>query len=100
MELRQPPLGFLKQTLAKVHSIPFTSAHTLILVSDGILERFNAQKEEYGLDRLLLHLQNTLQSGNLSLTGLLENTFAQNDLFANGIANHDDMTGLCLRVTS
>ncbi len=100
MELRQPPLGFLKQTLAKVHSIPFTSAHTLILVSDGILERFNAQKEEYGLDRLLLHLQNSLQSDNLSLTDLLENTFAQNDLFASGIANNDDMTCLCLRVTS
>jgi serine phosphatase RsbU (regulator of sigma subunit) len=100
MELRQPPLGFLKQTLAKVHSIPFTSAHTLILVSDGILERFNAQKEEYGLDRLLLHFQNTLQSGNMSLAGLLKNTFEQNDLFANGIANHDDMTALCLRVST
>lgn len=96
LEIRQPPLGFLKKLQANVQLIPFTKDNIAILVSDGILERFNRQKEEYGLDRLLAQLQIDLQSIDVTMERLLENIFIKNDQFAEGLANHDDMTGLCI----
>jgi serine phosphatase RsbU (regulator of sigma subunit) len=94
LEIRQPPLGFLKQPLVNFQSILFTTSDVVILVSDGILERFNRQKEEYGLERLMKHLQTDLQSSDVTMASLLNNVFTQNDQFAGGLVNHDDMTGL------
>jgi serine phosphatase RsbU (regulator of sigma subunit) len=99
VEMRQPPLGFLKQVRANVQLIPFTADHILILVSDGILERFNRQREEYGLERLMVHVQTDLQSVKLSMATLLENIFTRNDQFAGGLVNDDDMTGLCISLS-
>lgn len=96
IEMRQPPLGFLKQTRANIQLIPFTRDNILLLVSDGILERFNRQKEEYGLERLMAHVQTDLQSVEFGMETLLENIFIKNDQFAGGLINHDDMTGLCV----
>jgi serine phosphatase RsbU (regulator of sigma subunit) len=89
-------LGFLKKMHANVQVIPFTTDTMAILVSDGILERFNREKEEYGLTRLLAHLQTDLQSVDVTMASLLESIFIKNDQFAEGLANHDDMTGLCI----
>lgn len=97
--IQQPPLGFLRSVRYKLTELPFTDNHTLLLASDGILERFNGVKEEYGQERLVSLVTNRL-SGYSSFTHLLDAIFQDTDAFADSIPNHDDMTALCARMTS
>ncbi len=94
LEIRQPPLGFLREIRAKVSEHVFTKNHVLLLVSDGILERFNQQREEYGMDRLSKHLLGNQQKFG-AYEALLDDLFSANNTYAEGLANHDDMTALC-----
>lgn len=95
--IQQPPLGFLRNFRYKLTQIPFTSRHILLLVSDGILERFNPAREEYGQDRLIQAINTTL-SGSESLTRLIEVILQDTDRFATSLPNHDDMTLLGARL--
>lgn len=97
LEMRQPPLGFFKSIKADQKTIPWTHDQLLLLSSDGILERFNPQREEYGYDRLGAMLVRQLDH-TLSLEVLLEEMFRSTDEFANGIHHHDDMTALGARL--
>lgn len=95
--IQQPPLGFLRNFRYKPTQLPFSERHILLLVSDGILERFNPAREEYGQDRLIRVINTTL-SGSESLTPLIEVIFEDADRFAKSVPNHDDMTLLGARL--
>jgi serine phosphatase RsbU (regulator of sigma subunit) len=97
LEMHQPPLGFFKSIKADQQTIPWSHDQVLLLSSDGILERFNDHKEEYGFERLHdLLIQQLAQTRNLET--LLDEVFRSTDQFANGIHHHDDMTVLGARV--
>lgn len=94
--IRQPPLGFMKSIRMELHQLTFSKGDMLILTSDGILERFNRAREEYGLDRLtgLLRQAKTPRD----LQEVLDLIFSDAETFAAGVAHHDDMTALCARL--
>ncbi len=95
--IQQPPLGFLRHFPYRLTQLPFTGNHTLLLVSDGILERFNPAREEYGQDRLITLLNSSL-SGTEPLVRVIDVIFQDTDRFALSIPNHDDMTLLGARL--
>lgn len=77
--------------------LPFAAGNLLVLASDGILERFNKAKEEYGADRLLGLLKSTVSS-HANLQHLLDAIFQDTETYAESIPHHDDMTALCARM--
>ena len=95
--IQQPPLGFLRYCPYRLTQLPFTRNHTLLLVSDGILERFNPDRVEYGQDRLIALLNSSL-SGTEPLVRVIDVIFQDTDRFALSIPNHDDMTLLGARL--
>lgn len=95
--IRQPPLGFMRGLKMELKEQAFTTGDLLVLASDGILERFNRSKDEYGVDRLTGLLKRT-PSPLQNLQELLDNLFSDAEAFAGGVAHHDDMTALCARL--
>lgn len=95
--MRQPPLGFMRGTKMELKEMSFTKGDLLVLASDGILERFNRSKEEYGLTRFTDHLQRAVAPSS-DLQHLLDSIFLDAENFASGVAHHDDMTALCARL--
>ncbi len=96
IEIRQPPLGFFRATKIELTELDFNDSTKLILVSDGILERFNPIKEEYGLDRLLGSIRSVCKADTCAM---VDTIYTDTEAFAEGTANHDDMTVLvaCLK---
>lgn len=94
--IRQPPLGFMRSIRMELRQLSFSKGDMLILTSDGILERFNQAREEYGLDRLTGLLKNATRPRDLQ--EVLDLIFSDAELFAAGVAHHDDMTALCARL--
>ncbi len=95
--IHQPPLGFMRGTKMELTQLPFTASNLLVLASDGILERFNKAREEYGADRLLGLLKATVSS-HVNLQHLLDAIFQDTETYAESIPHHDDMTALCARM--
>ncbi|MBL7849399.1 MAG: SpoIIE family protein phosphatase, partial [Cyclobacteriaceae bacterium] len=94
--IRQPPLGFLRSVRMELRQLHFKKGDLLVLTSDGILERFNRTREEYGIERLTGLLQRAEPHDELQQ--VLDSIFTDTDAFASGVAHHDDMTALCARL--
>lgn len=97
LEMRQPPLGFFRQLKVEQKEIEFQKAHLLILASDGIFERFNRAREEYGWERFKRTTETQLQKST-NVEKLLEAFFKDADVFSEATPHHDDMTALCARL--
>jgi len=82
------PLGILDGAFAD-HKVEMTTGSRLFLYSDGITEAMNSVSEEYGEERIKLHLSNPASS----TKSLLENV---ND-FLNGFPSSDDMTVVMIK---
>ncbi len=97
LEMRQPPLGFFKQMKVGQQEISFATGHMLIVSSDGIFERFNLKKEEYGFERFSRAVEVQLKSS-MDFDQFLNRLFEDADDFSEETPNHDDMTALCARL--
>ncbi|MFZ1808330.1 MAG: SpoIIE family protein phosphatase [Cyclobacteriaceae bacterium] len=96
-EMRQPPLGFFKQMKISQKEIPFVTGQMLIVLSDGIFERFNLKKEEYGFERFSNTAEVQLRVS-MDFDLFLNRIFEDADDFSEDTPNHDDMTALCARL--
>ncbi|MDH4058362.1 MAG: serine/threonine-protein phosphatase, partial [Cyclobacteriaceae bacterium] len=97
LEMKQPPLGFFKLMKITQQEIPFDTAHMLIVSSDGIFERFNLKKDEYGFERFS-HMAESQLKSSLDLDLFLNRIFEDADDFSENTPNHDDMTALCAKL--
>jgi len=97
LEMRQPPLGFFKQIKVDQREIPFVAGQMLIVSSDGIFERFNLKKEEYGFERFSNTVAVQLKTS-MDFDLFLNRVFEDADDFSEDTPNHDDMTALCARL--
>lgn len=97
LEMRQPPLGFFKQMKIGQKEVPFIIGQMLIVSSDGIFERFNLKKEEYGFERFSNATETQLKAS-MDFDLFLNRIFQDADDFSEDTPNHDDMTALCARL--
>ena len=66
----------------------------LVLYTDGVSEAMNAQREQYGVERLVAVLQ---ANPSLPAAGLIDAVKADIAGFTGGAAQRDDLTLLMLR---
>ena len=53
------PIGLLPEAKYEEHSVTMRTKDRLVLYTDGLIEAFNPQEEEFGLGRLLENVSNT-----------------------------------------
>jgi serine phosphatase RsbU (regulator of sigma subunit) len=88
------PLGILSDSSYQSGHIQLAPADLLLIFTDGLVEAFNAQGEEFGEARLLEALA---ASAHLSATDLLPALLRAVDAFVGSTRQHDDITSLVLR---
>jgi sigma-B regulation protein RsbU (phosphoserine phosphatase) len=92
------PLGLFQDSEYEITTLDLQVGDVVLFASDGILESFNSEKEEFGSERLARVLTD-LAPGKPS-EGVSEAILYATDEFAGlSVAPHDDRTLIVLRVT-
>jgi len=91
------PLGIIDDAVYDVTEIKLQSGDTMLLMSDGLPERFNDAGEYLGFERLTAALAR-IKTANLAATQILEHVAHIGDSWANGQPLYDDVTMVILQV--
>ena len=94
--MKGPPLGFFKNLEVPVREIELASNDYLILLSDGLAERFNPDDELWGQDKVEACLLRNCREG-VSASVMAERLYDACDVFADGRGNDDDMTAVIIQ---
>jgi serine phosphatase RsbU (regulator of sigma subunit) len=89
------PLGILEDVDYQETRLQLTPGDRVVFYTDGIVEAMNPQQEIYGFERLLATVQ---EAGCMSADALLKKVVDDIHMFANGAAQHDDVTVIVLSV--
>ena len=93
--LKGMPLGSFDHFPYRQEEIPLNSGDTILFMSDGIPERFNAQKDLYGEERVKQSLVEAIDKPPEDLIAYL---LSEVENWANGYPQEDDETLLVLKV--
>ena len=88
------PVGMLEVATWKDAALRLEPGDLLVLYTDGVSEAMNAQREQYGVERLVAVLQ---ANPSLPAAGLIDAVKADIVGFTGGAAQRDDLTLLMLR---
>ncbi len=88
------PVGMLEVATWKDAALRLEPGDLLVLYTDGVSEAMNAQREQYGVERLVAVLQ---ANPSLPPAGLIDAVKADIASFTGGAAQRDDLTLLMLR---
>ena len=91
------PLGIIDEAIYETTEIKLQPGDTMLLMSDGLPERFNNAGEFLGFDRLTAALAQ-IKTANLTAEQILEHVALIGDSWANGQPLHDDVTMVVLQV--
>ena len=87
-----PPLGIMPDMMYQAICCQFHAGDTLLLYTDGVMEARNAEKQEFGLDRL----QSLLKAGSSHAESTVRDIRQELVAFTNEQPQHDDLTLVCL----
>ena len=99
IELKAPPLGFLKRVNVPTARLQLQTGDALIWVSDGFEERMNARNEEWGAEQVVAALTAICQRESAG-EAIARELIAACDRAADGRSNDDDMTIVVIKVLS
>ena len=88
-----PPLGFMEGMNYKMNMVNTRSGDKIFIYSDGLVETSNANKEQYGLQRLHNDLNEHWQKDNETALQIIRDNFT--DFAVNYI---DDVSALMLEI--
>ena len=91
------PLGMKEDSTYEERTVQLHTGDIVLLLTDGITEAMNAQKELFGVERLELCLQQADLSA-LSAQQIQNQITGCVRQFSNGTAQHDDMTLVVVKV--
>lgn len=91
-----PPLGLMRELKIKSISLTLAPGDSLILLSDGFPERMDHEDRVWGYEKLEEVLLTSLQKSENS-DAVIGQLKEENDLFAAGRENDDDMTVVIIR---
>jgi serine phosphatase RsbU (regulator of sigma subunit) len=97
--MRCPPLGYLRKLNPVILDPEVEAGDTLIFLTDGFHERFDAENRIWGRRGLETALEKICREAE-TVEAIPRGLFAACDAFAHGRANEDDMTVLVIRFTS
>ena len=95
-ELREGglPAGMFDDSRYEPQCVLLEPGDAVLFLSDGLTEALNADREEFGADRLVKTCE---ENRNASAPALLDRIFAAVDAFAAGQRQHDDMAAAALK---
>lgn len=97
IELKGPPLGFLKEIKTTNKVIKLNAGDKLLFVSDGFSERMNKENKIWGYYSLVNQVK-SICCQHSDAKNIIEELNLACDNFSQGIANSDDMTVLILDI--
>jgi sigma-B regulation protein RsbU (phosphoserine phosphatase) len=89
------PLGILEEVDYKETQLKVRPGDRVIFYTDGIVEAMNKKEEIFGFDRLMGVIK---EAGSMSADSLLKEILARVSSFADGAAQHDDLTVIVVSV--
>jgi sigma-B regulation protein RsbU (phosphoserine phosphatase) len=98
LDLKAPPLGFLKKIPVPTRRVRLEPGDALVFVSDGFAERLDADRQQWGYDTVDRELLAICRSEE-SASAIAARLFEACDAFANGRETDDDMTVLVVKAT-
>lgn len=90
------PLGMREDTVYAERTVPLSSGDVLVLLTDGITEAMNSEREQFGQERLE-QLFRRLNHRTLSSQHILDCVAEELRRHTGGAAQHDDMTMVVVR---
>jgi serine phosphatase RsbU (regulator of sigma subunit) len=90
------PLGILDEAQYEETQLRLESGDRIILYTDGVVEAMNEKEELFGFDRLLEVVKNSQAT---TAETLLEEIKGKVNEFADGAAQHDDITIIVIQAT-
>ena len=90
------PLGMMEEADYQEVSLKLRSNDLLLFYTDGVVEAMNEKKEMFGFERLESIVKDT--SNNQSAKGIVQDVVGQVQQFTAGVAQHDDMTLVVVKV--
>ena len=90
-----PPVGLLQTCAYDVGSIALNPSDLMVAYTDGVIETRNASGEQWGVERLLRTLKTADNRTPIKLSSEITDAV---DAFSCGVAQHDDMALVILRV--
>lgn len=90
------PIGVEETGQYRSRSVAFPAGSTVVLFTDGVVEAFNPEGEEFGDQRLYAAIQGTRHdlADEWSSDHLLQGVMSRLDGFVSGAPQHDDITML------
>ena len=89
-------VGIFPDAKYEQETVALTPGDVIVVFSDGVTEAFNAEWEDFGIDRLI---ENVQAHAALPPSELIEEVMAAVHRFVQGAVQSDDMTVLVLRYT-
>lgn len=94
--MKSPPLGFMRKVTVRTQTLTLEEGDYLVLISDGLPERFNPENHLWGSGALERRLRRICGAQH-SARDVCRHLFDACDIFADGRRNEDDMTILVLQ---
>ena len=91
------PLGCIKDHVYQERELPLQAGDVVVLVTDGILEALNHNKEMYG-EKRLRELLKSLNTRSLSAREIKENIVLDVRGFSGRTPQHDDITVIVIKI--
>jgi sigma-B regulation protein RsbU (phosphoserine phosphatase) len=91
LDLKAPPLGFIRDLPVPIERRQLAPGDSLVLLSDGFAERFDAEKREWGYETVERELERICRA-ETSADAIARELVEACDRFAGGCEPHDDIT--------
>jgi len=93
--MKSPPLGYVRQLQVRTQKLTLEKGDYLVMLSDGLPERFNPENYLWGSGAMERRLRSICSAG-YPAGDVCRHLFDACDIFADGRHHEDDMTMLVL----
>lgn len=91
------PVGAVPDTVYQMQTVVLEQGSSMLFYTDGLNEAMNAEKKEFGEERIFNELNNAVQAEELAPKALIERLIQAVHDFVGDTEQSDDLTLLCIR---
>ena len=91
------PVGAVPDTVYQMQTVVLEQGSSMLFYTDGLNEAMNAEKKEFGEERIFNELNKDIQAEELAPKALIERLIQAVHDFVGDTEQSDDLTLLCIR---
>ena len=91
------PVGAVPDTVYQMQTVVLEQGSSMLFYTDGLNEAMNAEKKEFGEERIFNELNKAIQAEELAPKALIERLIQAVHDFVGDTEQSDDLTLLCIR---